>query len=193
MSAHLIMDKKDIYEHLARIYLDTSSKREKRIKTHRLIFRNLLFISIIFIFVFGTVLFFSSSRNKSFDSEVALVLLAEATKINFNFNPAKKETYSFNLNKLNLSKFKALDFSVKKSNYQDSLSLRVEFTNTLKEKSEIYFKDISHKWQNYRVNLSEFGGISDWSRMLVLSFTLEEWNTKDKKGIVYIDNVRLLR
>jgi hypothetical protein len=29
--------------------------------------------------------------------------------------------------------------------------------------------------------------------MQTLAFVVEEWNTKDKKGVVYIDNVRFLK
>jgi hypothetical protein len=123
---------------------------------------------------------------------VALVLSLEPLKINFNFNPAKKETFSLGLNNLNLGRFRALGFSVKKTNFQDKISLRVEFVSSYREKSEVYFKDIPHKWQDFRVALSKFPNISDWSRMSSLIFTIEEWNTKEKKGIVYVDNVRLL-
>jgi hypothetical protein len=186
------MDKKDIYEHLAKIYLDASGKK-KKIKSYPKTFQNLFFIGILLIVILSLTLFENWQKNKSFNSEIALVLLADAAKINFHFNPAKKESYSFDLKKLDLSRFKALAFSVKKANYQDNISLRVEFISNFKEKSEAYFKNISHKWHDYKINLSEFKDISDWSRISGLSFIVEEWNVKEKKGVVYLDNVRLLR
>lgn len=187
------MDKKDIYEHLARIYLDASSRKTKKRQTSPKVFKNLFLVSIVFIFALGLVLFNNLQKNKAFDSELALVILPEAAKINFHFDPARKEIYTLNLNRLNLTRFRALAFSVKKASYENIISLRVEFTTPFREKSEIYFKDIPHKWRDYRINLSDFKGISDWSEISNLTFAIEEWNTKEKRGVVYIDNVRLLR
>jgi hypothetical protein len=187
------MDKKDIYEHLAKIYLDASSKKKKKGKFYPNLFRNLFFVSIACVFVLSGLLFFSYLKNKPLKSEIALLLQNDAAKINFNFNPAKKESFTVSLNNLNLSRFKALGFSLKKANFRDKISLRVEFCNAHNETSEVYLRDIPHKWQDYKINLSEFRHISDWSAMHSLSFVVEEWNTVEDKGIVYIDNARFLR
>lgn len=190
------MDKKDIYEHLAKIYLDASkgskNKKKKR-KPESFLFKNLFFISIIFIVTLSIGLFLSSKNHNLFNSSVTLTFLSDAVKINFHFDPAKKETYTLSLNKLDLTQFKELAFSAKKTDYKNNVTLRVEFLNSFKEKSEIYFKDIPPKWQDYRVFLSDFRRISDWSQMSFLTFTIEEWNVQDKNGIVYIDNIRLIR
>jgi hypothetical protein len=187
------MDKKDIYEHLAKIYLDASSKKENKKKAYPKVFKNLFLIIIVLVFTFSFVFFNNSRKTKPFNSEVALVLLPDVVKINFHFDPVRKEIYTIDLNNLDLSRFKALGFSIRKANYYDDIILRVEF-NTFGEKSEIYLKDIpAFKWQDYKIALSEFKNISDWSKMANFSFVIEEWGVKEKKGIVYIDNLRLLR
>ena len=43
------MDKKDIYEHLAKIYLDASSNKKKKPAVQPRIFKNLFIVSIVFI------------------------------------------------------------------------------------------------------------------------------------------------
>lgn len=193
------MDKKEIYEHLAKIYLDASSKtkKKKKSKAYPEIFNNAVLISIAVIFAAGIFYHFSFPhffpKNKTFKSEISLVLLPDAAKINFNFDPAKKETFNLDLKSLNLLRFKVLGFSLKNQGYGDAVSLRVEFTNAFNEKSEIYLKDIPHSWQDYKINLSEFKNISDWSEMSSLVFTVEEWNAREKKGIVYLDNIRLIK
>jgi len=187
------MDKKDIYEHLAKIYLDASSKKKKKSKDYAQVFKNLFLVSIICVLGLSLSLAFGFKKGKSVDSETALVMLADAAKINFDFDPAKKEIFTINLNNLSLSRFKALGFAVKRANYQDKISLRVEFTTSFREKSEVYVRDIPHTWQDYKINFSSFNSISDWSEIKALSFAVEEWNTKEKKGIVYLDNVRLLK
>jgi hypothetical protein len=187
------MDKKDIYEHLAKIYLDASSRKKKKTRGYPKVFKNPFFISLVFVSAFAFILFSNFQKKKALNCELALVLLADTAKINFHFDPARKETYTIHLNKLNLMRFRALAFSVKKANYENIISLRVEFTTPFRERSEIYFKDVPHKWQDYKINLYEFKGISDWSEMSNLTFAIEEWNVKEKRGVVYIDNVRLLR
>lgn len=187
------MNKKDIYEHLAKIYLDASQQKKTKEKRFPALFKNLPLVISVFFFLIAITLFVNYQRGKSFRAETALVLLTDSAKINFHFDPARKETYALNLNKLNLSRYRSLEFSVKKVDYYDNISLRVEFSNLYNEKSELYFKDIPSKWQTYKVNLSQFKRISDWTEMGTLTFTIEEWNVRQKKGVVYLDNVRLLR
>lgn len=199
------MNKKDIYEHLANIYLDASTKKKnKKARKYPDIFQNLFFISTLIIFVLiillfnvsrkSNLLFTNLNKNKLIKSELAFVLQPNIVKINFNFDPVKEEAYYINLNELDLARFKALGFSVRKANYEDNIILKLEFTNASKERSEAYFYNIpSYKWQEYKINLSDFKDISDWSKMSSLAFIIEESNVNKKKGIVYLDNVRFLQ
>jgi hypothetical protein len=189
------MDKKDIYDHLAKIYLDASSETSKKSRKG-FPYQNLFLGLSVLVIAFSWVIFayFKPAKLKESPSgEIALVLLPDATKINFNFNPAKKEVYSIELNRLNLSHFRALAFSLKKANYYNNISVRVEFNSAFREKSEVYVKNIPYRWQDYRIELSEFKNISSWSNMRSLAFIVEEWNTKEHHGVVYIDNIRLVR
>ncbi|MDO8662681.1 MAG: hypothetical protein Q7K98_05625 [Candidatus Omnitrophota bacterium] len=186
------MDKKEIYEHLAKIYLDASSKKKKRHKAYPKLLNN-LFIIGIFIVIGLTTTLFSSATRKNLNTETALILQNDHAKINFNFDPAKKETYTLNLKRLNLTHSKQLAFSVRNINPKDKITLRVEFTNAFKEKSEVYVRNIPSKWKDFEISLSEFKNINDWSEITSLVFSVEEWNASQKKGVVYIDNVRLLK
>ncbi len=188
------MNRKDIYEHLAKTYLDASPKRRKKPKEKPKFSRNFLFLSGAFLS--GFLIFFLFSfiyRNQTANSQISLVLCSDPVKINFHFDPAKKEAYSLDLKNLNASRYKALGFSVKKSNYNDNIAIRVEFTNIFRERAVVYLKNIPSKWQDFKIKLSEFKEVGDWSEMSNLSFIVEEWNVGDKKGVVYLDNVRLLR
>lgn len=186
------MDKKDIYEHLARIYLDASSQKKKKGKENKR-FKIISLAGIALVFALSIWVFNGLHKDKALKSQIQLLVSLGPTKINFNFDPAKKETYSITLNKLNLTKFKSIGFSVKRENYFDRISLRVELTNNFREKSEIYIKDIPHKWQEYKIDFSQFRNINDWSEMTDLSFVVEEWNTKENAGVVYLDNISFLR
>mgnify|MGYP003798266781 CR=1 FL=1 len=189
------MDKKDIYEHLANIYLDASKKGKKRKKVsarlHNKPFTFGILAGIFCLFVAATVFI---PRHKPFSQRnVALVITTDTIKINFNFDPAKKEVASIPLNNLNMATFRSIDFSAKRANYNDVVTLRVEFINSFNEKAEIYLRNIPHRWEGYRLNLADFKNIKDWSSMKELAFIVEEWNATEKNGIVFIDNVRFLR
>ena len=188
------MDKKDIYDHLAKIYLDASQTSKKQTQKSNawkppfLIGGFIILAALIF-----SIGLITHSETPPQNTEIALVINPDPVKINFNFNPAKKETFAINLNNLSMRNFRALDFSVKKAGIFNNISLRVEFTNIYNERSEMYFKNIPSRWEAHRVDLKSFRGISDWSCMRTLSFIVEEWNVKEKNGVVYIDNVRFLR
>lgn len=187
------MDKKEIYEHLAKIYLDASSKKKKKNIARPGFLRPIFLINAFLIFSLCCASYLSFKNKGLFTSGIALILLQDAVKINFNFDPAKKEIFSLDLSRLNLTPYKEVEFSLRRACYQDKIALRIEFTSVHQEKSEIYLKDIPHKWKDYKIKLSDFKNISDWSKILNLAFTVEEWNTKEKHGVVYIDNVRLLK
>jgi hypothetical protein len=187
------MDKKDIYEHLAKIYLDTPSVKKKKSKSQSKDHKNFIIIAVAIVLGLSMLISARLYLHKPLEQGIALVLSTEPVKMNYNFDPAKKEIFSLNLNKSNLSRFNALGFSLKKSNYDDIISLRVEFTNVFNEKSEVYVKDIPNKWKYYELKFSDFKGITDWSEMSDVSFIIEEWNTRENKGLVYIDNVRMFK
>lgn len=187
------MDKTDIYEHLANIYLDSSKKRKtKSQESHR--FRNLFIVSI---FVIAILTFSIITSNKppkqSLNNEIAFIVQPNAVKINYNFNSIKKEIYSVELGNLNLVRFKALGFSVRKTDPNDVVYLRVELSNAFRETSEVYIKDIRYHWKNFQIALPDFKQVSEWSNMAKLSFVVEEWNTKNKHGVIYIDDVKFIR
>lgn len=191
------MDKKEIYEHLAKIYLDASSKsskKKRKNKAHSPVIRNLA-ITVVLLVTFGagSSLWLGFNKKTAKPSQIALYLVQDATKINFNFDPAKRETFSLSLNNLNLTTYKSLGFTVRKTNPKDAISLRIEFTNRFNEKSEVYVKHISQKWSDQRIDFSQFKNISNWQEMKLLAFSVEEWNAREKSGVLYIDDVRLIK
>ena len=187
------MDKKEIYEHLAKIYLDASLKKDRKKSKDYPNFKSLFLFALAVIVSLSILLLPNLGKNKTKNFEIALVLQPDIVKINFNFDPAKKEIYSLNLNRLNLTRYKKLAFAAKRINYNTSISLRVEFCNIFREKSEIYLKDVPHRWREYSLNLADFKQVTDWSEMKNLSFIVEEWNAKENDGIVLIENIRFLK
>jgi hypothetical protein len=190
------VNKKEIYEHLANIYLDASlksSKKRSKFSTYPKKVQAVFIIGLMMILGTGSFITYSGFSRHDRAGQIALYLHQDSAKINFNFDPATREMFSINLKDLNLTSYNALGFSVRKTNPSDIISLRVEFTNRFNEKSEIYIKDISNKWTDHKINLSRFGRKEYWSQMKELAFAIEEWNAKEKSGIVYLDNIRVLK
>lgn len=190
------MDKKDIYEHLAKIYLDTTppgagKKKQKSSGKHKAYY---FFAAAPFVVLCSAFFLHMPFRGVQPSlSTTSLIVSSDTIKMNFNLGTAKKQCYALDLNRINLNGYKTLVFSLRNSNYNDTLSFRVEFANAFKERAEQYVNGITNKWKEIRINLSDFKGISDWSEMNTLSFIVEEWNTRDHKGIIFIDEVRFLK
>jgi hypothetical protein len=190
------VNKKEIYEHLANIYLDASSKSSKkrsRIRAFPKSAQGWLLAGFLLILGVSSFGVYSHIKNFNRPGQIALLLYQGPAKINFNFDPAKKEIFSLNLKQLNLSKYKALAFATRKTSSTGTISLRVEFTNRFNEKSEIYVKDISNKWSDHRIDLTRFNRLEYWTQMKELALSIEEWNAREKSGIVYLDNIRVLK
>lgn len=190
------MNKKEIYEHLANIYLDASSKSSKKrskIRSYPQAVQTLMFVGLALVLGFGGFTTYAHVHHHNPPGQIALFLYQDTAKINFNFDPAQKETFFLNLKQLNLSTYKTLAFRVRKTNPKDVISLRVEFTNRFNERAEIYIRDISNKWTDHKINLSRFGRMEYWTQMKELAFSIEEWNAREKSGIVYLDNIRVVK
>ncbi|MGE5197399.1 MAG: hypothetical protein ACM3IL_02720, partial [Deltaproteobacteria bacterium] len=131
------MNKKDIYEHLANIYIDASRKKKRKFR-EPLRFKYFFFISLAVAIILAATTANYFFHAKRANPQVALVLQDGPNKINFNFDPAKKEIYTLGLKKLNVTKYKNIALALKKDNYRDKVSLKLEFSNRFNEKSEVY-------------------------------------------------------
>ena len=186
------MNKREIYEHLADIYLDNSGKKKRRYKKffdYKVIYPAAILLTI----VVSVSIFSFISHKSTLKSQVALVIQPTSVRMNFHRGATKKEIFSFDINQLDLAEFNTLAFSVRKLWPADIINLKVEINNKLKEKSAIYLDDLSYRWKNYKFNLSDFKNITNWRKMDKLSFIIEEWNIKGEGGIIYIDNVKFIK
>ncbi|MCM8799892.1 MAG: hypothetical protein NC900_04125 [Candidatus Omnitrophica bacterium] len=181
------MNKQEVYEHLARIYLDSSKKHTP--KNYQRFIKPIIFFCLFLIL--SVSVFFIYSKPSS-NSQISVILTYQPVKINFIFDPAKKEIYSLDLKGMDLRGFKSIGFLAKKGCFE-SIKLRVEFSNKFKEKGSFYITDIASNWKEYIIDLAKFKDISHWENIDKLSFIVEEWNVKTKKGFVYIDDIKLLK
>jgi len=186
---------KEIYEHLANVYLGSFRKKNKNQTYSKLSLNNLvkLGIAVVVGVVIVLVAVVYSREKPALKGQQVLILEDATTMIDYDFDKASKKLASFDLKDMNLLGFKTLDFRIRKSNYKDNLHLSVEFISDFAERSQVYVKQIPTKWQSFKIDLDEFKDITDWSRMRQLLFVLEQWNVQAKKGTIYIDNICFLK
>ncbi|MFH1578114.1 MAG: hypothetical protein ABIC18_03475 [Candidatus Omnitrophota bacterium] len=188
------MHRKEVYEHLAQIYLGASNNKRKTPIQRAPLFKYLFALSLIVIaslvFVLGNV---SRNQRPAVNKEIALVIEPGLTQMNFDFNLAKKEILRFDLAGLNLAEYESLKFLARKVDVSGNLHLHLGLRNRLGESSEFYLKDISGQWHDFKIALADFKGITEWSDMAELEFVIEAWNTNAKNGKLYIDTVRFLK
>ncbi len=190
------VNKKEIYEHLANIYLDASlksSKKRNKFSTYPKKVQALFLSGLLMVLGTGSYITYAGFTRPDRPGQIALYLHHNTAKINFNFDPATKEMFTINLKNLNLNNYNTLAFAVRKTHPSDVIALRVEFTNSFNEKGEFYIKNISDKWTDHKISFARFGRKEYWNQMKELSFTIEEWNAREKSGIVYLDNIRVLK
>jgi hypothetical protein len=189
------MEKKEIYEHLAKIYLDASLEKKKKFNEYP--FKNYLFITLIGLVVVVVLsIFILPLKTKSYQRYAysrEIINYPNLIKLSSDTNPIKHNQYHIDLKQINLNKLHVLEFSARKKDFSDKVRLKIKIMSSSKEKSGVYVDDILEKWQDYQIDLKEFKHIKDWTKILCLSFIIEEPNIKTKKNTVYINNVRFVK
>ena len=119
-------------------------------------------------------------------------------KITYNFtDDTTANSVSLDLTGMNLEGYYFLSLSsklnekeTKKARYA---TFKVVIENARKETASYYIQGVNNKWQEFRIPLSYFDAISDWSSLKSISLILQPWNIDSKQGILYVDNIHFFR
>ena len=187
------MTRDDIYEHLAQVYLGKKSRREIR-QRHR--FNAWLVINIVITFVIFAGTFYGLSaflthQGDALQHKVIYSLNNGPIRIDYNLGypyPSVK-SFSLNVSGVNVSKYKALQFSARGMEEGYPGIVRVEVKTTRGEVSSVLTENIELGWKDFHITFKDFIQISDKSNINEVSFILESWNTHKDKGILLIDNI----
>lgn len=184
--------KKDVYEHLAKTFLENKSKKKVSNK-HIWIFAILIVIScLLLIMQLSTLLAKKSFIGKSIfviQDKTPIELEYDFTEIGNN----KIRAISFNLSDIDLDEYNYLSLAARtKDGGKIKTSIRVQIENSLREKDSEYISGIVSEWQSFILPLTDFERVKDWSKVESINFVVEEWNTGVKKDKIYIDEVRFI-
>ena len=185
--------KQDVYEHLAKTFLD--KKKKKKISKRTL--RNFL-ISVIIIFCLIAFYVLGSfiSRKNIFEKSLYIIYDKTPVLIECDFilpGNSKTKALSLNLNKIDLNEYNFLNLSVRtgEKTKLDS-TIKVQIENSLLEKDAEYISGINKKWSDFSLPLVNFEMIKDWKSIESITFEVEDWNVARKKIKIFIDDVRFV-
>ena len=178
--------KKDVYEHLAKTFLERKNKKKVSNK-HVWIFAILIVIScLLLILQLSSLLVKKSFIGKSIyvvQDKTPIELEYDFTEIGNN----KIRVISFNLSEIDLDEYNYLSLTARtKDSGKIKTTIKVQIENSLREKDSEYVSGIVSQWQAFVLPLSDFEQIKEWSKVKAINFIAEEWNTGVKRDKIYI-------
>ena len=189
------MNRNEIYDHLAQVYLGKKKKAVKTEKAQKKYFSAWLIINILI-----TVLVFASTfygltafwQHQDLTSNIVYSLHKGSIRISYNFKNSSlpEKTFAMDLPQVNASKYGSLNFSVRAKEEGNPGILKIILSNRLNEQSYYYVQNVDYKWKEISIPFAEFKNISDWTNVKDLAVVLESWNVDNPKGMILIDDLR---
>ena len=139
---------------------------------------------------------FSQGCTESFDSVNRSGTKGFGMKLEYSVeskNPAYNGFWMF-LQNLDASKYDNVALRVKgdaKVGY--TTVFKVEIKNASKQVGRYYVTNITDQWQDVVIPLKDFKGITDLSNMTEFVVVFEDRIASNKKGVVYIDDIRFTK
>lgn len=187
------MNRDEIYDHLAQVYLGKRGKTEikKKKQFNAWLVINIFITAIIFTSAFYGLTAFLTHHNSSLQSRIIYSLHNGPVRIEYDltgsFPPVK--TFAVNVPTVDASKYDKIQFAIRGKEEGVPGVVKVVVKNRLNEEASYYIQGVGLDWQEFSISLDEFEEITDWSNLIDISFVLESWNIDDKKGLVLIENL----
>lgn len=92
------------------------------------------------------------------------------------------------------TKYDALNLWVKgdsKAGY--TTVFKIELKNASKQMGRYYVSDVGDQWREISIPLSEFKGLIDKSSLMEFVIVFEDRMASNKKGVLYVDDIRFVR
>jgi len=139
---------------------------------------------------------FSQGCSEAFDSVNRFGSTGFAMKLDYSVeskNPAYNGFWMF-LQNFDASKYDNVAMRVKgdgKLGY--TTVFKVELKNASKQIGRYYVTSVTDSWQDIVIPLKDFKGITDYSNLTELVIVFEDRIASNKKGVIYIDDIRFTK
>ncbi|MBP9854127.1 MAG: hypothetical protein KBD53_04585 [Candidatus Omnitrophica bacterium] len=187
------MTKDDIYDHLAQVYLGKRKKDDAKTKKqfNAWLLINGLVTAVIFASAFYGLTAFLTQQKTSLKNNVIYSLHQGPLRFGYDFKASASpvETFVLTIPSMDISRYGSLEFTMRGKEEGVPGTVKVVINNRYNESSYFYIQGVDLNWRQYRIPLSEFKQITDWTSITNISFVLESWNVDNKKGVVLIDSL----
>ena len=186
------MDRDEIYDHLAQVYLGKrkgDGKKSKNLSIWILI--NVMIACVILIgSVYGLTAFFTH-KDSLLNNRLVYLLNRGSVTMAYHFDEGEASVKMFviDIPRIDMTKFSKIEFIIRAKEEGNPGIVKVSVKTRRNEESFYYVRGLSQKWQNFSVDFERFDGITDWSQVSNVTFTLEPWNVRNRKGLILIDNI----
>jgi len=188
------MTRDEIYDHLAKVYLGKRESVTPKKSKLKPVNRSLLVINIVItaVITISTVYGFTAflTRRAGLKSQVFYALNNNPIRIAYDLNdpfPATK-TFSITIPNKDVSKYKALNVSLRGLDGAYPGIVKVVVANQRNEQAIYYIQNVGTGWQKASIPFEKLN-LSDWTTITGVSFVLEAWNVDFRRGTLLIDGV----
>jgi hypothetical protein len=188
------MTRDEIYDHLAKVYLGKRESVAPKKSKPKPINRSLLVINIVItaVITISTVYGFTAflTRRAGLKSQVFYALNNNPIRLSYDLNdpyPATK-TFSITIPNKDVSKYKALNVSIRGMDGAYPGIVKVVVGNQKNEQAIYYIQNVETNWQKASIPFAKLN-LTDWTTITDVSFVLEAWNVDFRRGTVLIDGV----
>lgn len=188
------MTRDEIYDHLAKVYLDKKEIAEKSFKTkpklNAWVFLNLGITAVILVSVFYGFSAFLANRGQELKTRVVYSLTNSPLRINYNVEDPfpQVKTFSLDVPQMDLSRFSYINLSLRGKNHNNPGVLKLIVRNKRNEVASHYIQGIASQWKKHRISFNDLD-LTDWTTIEEMSFVIEAWNAQDKQGTVLVDDI----
>ena len=192
--------KKEISDHIAQTFFEKKRSPQKQAKKHASYRIRVLLFLLSALFVLAALKLIVSVRHETLYVARRLTLATHDGPYRLDFNflnraTSKVETMSIEIPDIDLREYRKIRFSLRLTgddNQKDGI-VKVSLINKRKEASSLYLRNVGHSWKRIEIPREDFRSLHDWSHLSQLSFSLEEWNVRPKKGVLLIDGVEFVK
>ena len=188
------MTRDEIYDHLAKVYLDKRETVEeaqlpKKQPLPWLVI-NIVITGLILASVFWGLTAFLTQHDDLLKSRVIFTLNNSPIKLTYDVGGSFPQVKALTIAvpPVDATQYRRLNLSLKGALGGNPGMIKVVLTNTKNEQATHYLQGIKSKWQDYIVSFDEMN-LTDWRSVKDVSFVIEAWNSERSSGAVYIDNI----
>ncbi len=187
------MTRDEIYDHLAQVYLGKRDRldEKKRKPFNAWLVINIVITLMILMSTFYGLTAFLTRRGDYSRNSIIFALTNGPVRVNYNLNEPfpQVKTFSFLIPGMNIAKYSHLSFSIRGLEEGSPGVVKVIMKNKRNETAFYYIKEVGLNWQEVDIPFKEFDTITDWTSVSEVSFVLEAWNARKKKGAILIEDV----